>query len=413
MNKKWKKFFLTSAVAILGATVVYSCSKDEDTNPNKQYKIERRIARRSQGKQNTFFDNTRDSVLNANGYKKLEQDLISTRDVFSDLNDISRLQFKTSLSDVMDKEVNTSGKQIILNYFSKIKNDLTAYNINLADDWYKNVHVSFEDLAFIGAGEGANESGYGNIGIFSYNELKSHLENKINTSAINQKQLALRNVNTNLNNMRNDLISNRIDIEQKYADYYLLDKRDIKYMGATKNPMEGESVGSYRMLEQLNHKYIITSRGIDFVIPGMSPEFFADAGAKYEPVSSGANRWKIGKFGSNGIMTESMEFTYDGDFYTEDYSSEKEERLGNMNSYVDYDYDNGTAYVHFDWVVGVQQRTKDWEGVISDKDKRIIDSLNQEVRKKENIKQTMIEKQREADSIANVITQQRFGNPGR
>lgn len=411
MNKKWKTFFLTSAVAIFGATVVYSCSKDEDTNPNKQYKIERRIARRSRVEQNAFFYNTRDSVLNANGYKKLEQDLISTRDVFSDLNDISRLQFKTSLSDVMDKEVNTSGKQIILNYFSKIKNDLTAYNINLADDWYKNVYVSFEDLAFIGAGEGANESGYGNIGIFSYNELKSYLENKINTSAINQKQLALRNVNTNLNNMRNDLISNRIGIEQKYADYYLLDKRDIKYMGATKNPMEGESVGSYRMLEQLNHKYIITSRGIDFVIPGMSPEFFADAGAKYEPVSLGANRWKIRKIGSNGIMTESMEFTYDGDFYTEDYSSEKEERLGNMNSYVDYD--NGTAYVHFDWVVGVQQRTKDWENVISAKDKRIIDSLSQEVRKKENIKQTMIEKQREADSIANVITQQRFGNPGR
>ncbi len=411
MNKKWKTFFLTSAVAIWGATVVYSCSKDEDTNPNKQYKIERRIARRSRVEQNAFFYNTRDSVLNANGYKKLKQDLISTRDVFSDLNDISRLQFKTSLSDVMDKEVNTSGKQIILNYFIKIKNDLTAYNINLADDWYKNVYVSFEDLAFIGAGEGANESGYGNIGIFSYNELKSYLENKINTSAINQKQLALRNVNTNLNNMRNDLISNRIGIEQKYADYYLLDKRDIKYMGATKNPMEGESVGSYRMLEQLNHKYIITSRGIDFVIPGMSLEFFADAGAKYEPVSSGANRWKIRKIGSNGIMTESMEFTSDSDFYTEDYSSEKEERLGNMNSYVDYD--NGTAYVHFDWVACVQQRTKDWEDVISAKDKRTIDSLSQEVRKKENIKQTMIEKQREADSIANVITQQRFGNPGR
>lgn len=411
MNKKWKTFFLTSAVAILGATAVHSCSKDEDTNPNKQYEIERRIARRSRVEQNAFFYNTRDSVLEANGYKKLEQDLISTRDVFSDLNDISRLQFKTSLSGVMDKEVNTSGKQIILNYFSKIKTDLTAYNINLADDWYKNVYVSFEDLAFIGAGEGANESGYGNIGVFPYNELKSYLENTINSSTISQKQSALRNVNTNLNNMRNDLISNRIGIEQKYADYYLLDKRDIKYMGATKNPMEGESVGSYRMLEQLNHKYIITSRGIDFVIPGMSPEFFADAGAKYEPVSLGANRWKIRKIGSNGIMTESMEFTSDADFYTEDYSSEKEERLGNMNS--DCDYDNGMAYVHFDWVACVQQRTKDWENVISAKDKRIIDSLNQEVRKKENTKQMMVAKQREADSIANVITQQRFGNPGR
>ena len=130
MNKKWKTFFLTSAVAILGATAVHSCSKDEDTNPNKQYEIERRIARRSRVEQNAFFYNTRDSVLNANGYKKLEQDLISTRDVFSDLNDISRLQFKTSLSGVMDKEVNTSGKQIILNYFSKIKTDLTKEKDN-------------------------------------------------------------------------------------------------------------------------------------------------------------------------------------------------------------------------------------------------------------------------------------------
>lgn len=423
-ENKLKTFFLISALTLFGG--IASCEKDDDT----QLKTEtpKEIVLNPIQKQEYFY-HVRDSIRQINGYNAYTTQLATHRPSDYDKEDIKEIKNLASLGGFMTRQVKTQGIKIINYGYEQIALSLCRDKVYL-DDVIKSddcefkiiknrgakeeiVFLSKANMAFLGVGTKTQE----NQDVWVLREtkgafdcLKSAIFYAIDNSEIDvdKKQTLKKYVVSSIQKIQFDLNANRRKIEQKYSDYFLIDDYDKQHLG-----IDGYEFGYLNLNNpEINREYCMTHKC--FVIHVKDTEanglkyFLQDSSAQYVAVKHGAEAYDIIRKSKNGniaIKTIPANTTFGSRYHN----------VGNLQPSIDsidfefeLDTDNNNIQLFFDEIVNIKSRKKDWNNNLSKAAERKIDSLNKEIKRKEELVFLIMKTERHADSVANEMLKQKI-----
>ena len=374
------------------------------------------------------YTKARDYILNVNGYNSYMLQLNSSRSKSEDSLDIINIKNMYSLGETMTRHVIDSGMKILNESYSKILSMFEKYGITLGDKIISNdeefviltdsdndtdiTYCYKPDMVFVGAGKKLYSDMGANFWIFretdgAFNRLLFALNDVVTKSSVDDKTKSEIKSWTNaiINKTKRNLQINRQRVEREYKYYYLLDEYGKNSMGI------GNYVFGYDALddEDINGKYAITRRYTSVYNPNLNQDFFADTTAKYKLVNVGSNLWRVEKHFGNGKIDKSPMFN--GRAVVSRYTNVSQIPEGKDDTNFEFEPDTiKGGRVYFNEVIKTKTRTKDWVVKIPPQAQHTIDSLNQEILRKEQLIKIAKEKAKEADSIANNIVQKKFTN---
>ena len=437
MSNKAKIFGLGLSMAALMAgcgTNENSDSHDDKTEPKTEVVVKpQKTAEQIREEQKTmYYERAYDSVKTANGQKAIEERRYSHRGQYMDEEDIRTLKHPYSLGGVMENEVSTKGTKIIENSYQQIVDALGKYHVKLdnyigqdsenpdyivlkkRNSW--DAVLSKYGLSFTGVDDRVNKDSeyeYYSDTESAWNDLVSAIYTAINESVCSdgepygdvQKNNMKATVDAIIEKTKKDLIKNRESVEQKYADYYLL--QDKKYLG-TSYWAEGDYGYGYDDLNGWqNNKYLIKYRKVNVYDSKLNVGFFGDKDATYKLVSLGSGKWQVVKTNKNGKTEKTPVFEDVKDFYEEYRYSDEPVKVGTSEFYFEAGRNMGVR-IYWNEIVNVQQRKKGWAIQIPADVQHKIDSLETEIATKEQLYDLDMQKRHEADSIAKALTNQKF-----
>lgn len=410
-NKKLKIVGLFSLLML--AYVIHSCKKDDEFFEKHAPNPTRRIERINKREMDRYYKHIFDSIYNGEIKKSAEKIggkmPHQTRSIYQDEADIRCVRDKTSLSTTMDAEILVSGQTILTRYQNKIEKQMGKYNLSIIGTDVEKYFVAnnVQDLLFIGVGSEFSEDIY-QIGKSVIDDLMRGINDIIDKSNCNvtEKQKLKPLIAQILKDMESSLIANRKSVEQKYSDYYLLDEFGQMSLGVTQYTYENTPEGSYKMLDWLNCKYLITTQSIGVYTENVPLDFLQDEKATYKLISVAPNQWKFEKTMPNGNKVSSDTFFDSQHFAKNVNESDTPKEIG--ASGFSYVVDTPGITIFYNEVTNVAQRKKDWPLTMSEYDKQKTDSLTREINRKREMERAINSAWKRADSVARVMTIQHF-----
>lgn len=395
------------------AYAIHSCKKDDEFFEKHAPNPTRRIERINKREMDRYYKHIFDSIYNGEIKKSAEKIggkmPHQTRSIYQDEADIRGVMDKTSLSTTMDAEILASGQTILTCYQNKIENQMARYNLSIMGTGVEKYFVAnnVQDLLFIGVGSEFNEDIYW-IGKNVIADLTRDINDIIDRSNCNgaDKQNLKLSIAKILKDMETSLIANRKSVEQKYSDYYLLGEFGQMSLGVTQYNYENAPEGSYKMLDWLNCKYLITTQSIGVYTENVPLDFLQDETATYKLVSVAPNQWRIEKTMPNGKKMFSETFFDAQRFEKNVNESDTPKEIG--ASGFSYVVDTPGITIYYNEITNVAQRKKDWPLTMSEYDKQKTDSLTREINRKREMERAINSAWKRADSVARVMTIQHF-----
>lgn len=431
MANKFKTLILGTALTL---SALVSC-KDSVQEPEQQESQQPKTEVKAKPKTEQqiryeYYMHVRDSIENVNGAKSYSARYATRQSLWADENDIYEMTYDYSLGGVMDREVATKGTRIIETSYNQIVAELARYNVSL-DEYISQDSLNFYakkfctdnksrivdytsgiskyDLCFIGVDQESQDPEYFNIATSEWNDLVETIEFAIDVSTCDEIQR--NNMKTTVNRIlaiaKNNLIASRKAVEQKYADYMQLPE-DFKNSLGISYEGEGSYAYGYGDVNYYNTRYVNTRRYISVYDSKLTMDFFTEKGATFKLVSVGTGKWQVIKQSANGTITRTHVF--EDNKTAEDYYVFTDEPL-NIGE-VEFRFTKGGnfgVHVSSDEVISNQRRKKDFVMRLPANIQHTVDSLNQEINDKRKIEDDIFEAYRLADSIADAMTEQKFG----
>lgn len=410
-NKTLKKVAFWSMLALM----MGSCKSGSDENNSKkpavaQQKIVKVEKTNTEQAMKDFYVHVADSIRNVNGHYKYMDSLQNGRNKYADESDMMDIHYKYSLGGVMTNEALTSGYQIIDKTFKEIAFELSKYKIVLKN------HIGQKDnkscfYLIADSSKVCHKSNMCAGGVFGDDEYLVNdewdiFQNMINTvidsSECNQKpkDYLKAQIACIINNTKKDLVANRQSIEQKYSDFYVLCDADRKNLGWCSDGFGYKSLNN-------QGKYLVTKRHIDVYDFKLSPDFFGEAGAEYKLISLGDHKWQVIKKTASGQIQKTAVFLSKADYKLQYIYSNR--KPADADEFSFKPGKNGGVHISYVEKSDVKRRAKDWNMHIPKDAQHKIDSLTNELQRKENLENLAIKTYIQADSIANIMVKDRFG----
>ena len=423
-DNKLKTFFLISALTLFGG--ITSCEKDDDTQLKQETPKE--IVLNPIQKQE-YFNHVRDSIRQMNGYDTYTTQLATHRPSDYDKEDIKEIKNSGSLGGSMTRQVRTQGVKIINCGYEQIASSLRKDRVYL-DDVIKSddcefkiiknrgakeeiVFISKANMAFFGVGTKTQE----NQDVWvaretkgAFDRLASAIFYTIDNSEIDvdKKQTLKKYVVSSINKIKFDLNANRRKIEQEYSDYYLIDDYDKKHLG-----IDGYEFGYLNLNNpEINGEYCMTHKCSTMHVNGTEANgltsFLQDSSAQYVAVKNGAKAYDIIRKSKNGdvaIKTIPANTTFGSRYHN--ISNNLQPNLDSIDFEFELDTNNNIQ-LFFDEIVNIKSRKKYWNNNLSKDAEKKIDSLNKEIKRKEELVFLIMKTERHADSVANEMLKQKI-----
>lgn len=444
MANKAKTFLFGTVLAVYG--LLPSCNTEPNQKEPKQPKKEVAPAQKNEDQiVREYYTRVYDSIKTKNGAKSLNEQWEAIPNRYGNQDKIMELEHPYSLGGVMEKDVYSAGSKIIENAYNKITAELAKYNVSLdvvqdsANFYFKRTYVSNYDhrsyetdetvskynMCFVGLGDSISRYNMGFIGLDdsiseggdyygweaddAWNRLLEAIYTSINAADYGQPQKdnMKATVDKTAKKAIQDLIAARKSVENKYNPYYLIAEGYRKNLGVCE---EGEGCYSYGYsdIDFTNSKYMITKSYVDVYDSKLETEFFGDPNAKYELLSHGNGKWQVVKTSKDGAVSKTHIFEDLKKFseYTE-FGNEPQ-KIGETKFGFTPGYNYGVR-VSFEKVTNVQRRQKDWVAKLPKDVQHTVDSLRQQDEITEMLENEMYKKFKEADSIADKMTREKFG----
>ncbi|MBO7645342.1 MAG: hypothetical protein J6S57_03510 [Alphaproteobacteria bacterium] len=408
-NKKLKIFALGAAMAASG--LMSSCGNKNAQNNSQDCKEEKiEVVAKPKTKTPSLYEQKRDyrrhvydSVNTANGGRDLEAQLAKKPSEWEYWSDSIEKVYPYTLGGAMDKEVETAGAKIIENSYKQIVDELAKYKVKISVDYLDNNYLKI-DMYYVGVIN--DEYDYANE---EWQRLTKNVFEIIDSADYGDgpKQNMKDKVTAIVEKAQQDLIASRKSVEQKYADFYLVSDDARNYL-AIVSEGEGEYSFGYADLNYYNSKYKNVERYVDVYDSKLTVDFFGEKDAKYKLVSLGDGKWQVVKKSKNGTVSKTHVFEDKKDFSTCDVFSNEPDTLGRTEFNFEPGYNYGVR-VYSREIVNVQKRKKDWSIKLPKDVQQSLDSLIQDFNEQRAIQRSVWEKNNEADSIANIMVNQKFG----
>lgn len=401
---KNKKFQDAVLISILMLSVALSACKKDDEFLSEQ-KLKRRTSAIHKREMDTYYRHIFDSVYNAD-LKEIQEKIggklpNETRPVYQDRADMKMFQDNATLSSTMDNEILSTGQGILNKYYMQLSSELKKHNIDASSVQRYFIAHNVKDLLFIGVGEQFNHNNH-QIGRMILDNINNDIIVIIDNSrcSADERENTKLTVSEILSQMEQSLVANRKNIEQKYSDYYLLNEYGQMSLGLTQH--NSATTGSYKMLDWLNGKYLITKQSTELYATNLLPDFFLDQNATYRAILIAPGKWCVSKTLQNGDVILSDSFFDNAVLVQNTDISDIQTNPGTIEfNYVPYG--NGTKII-FAEIINVEQRKKDWSSNLSDGDKQKSDSLQAEINRKNKMEYELHNAWIRADSIARAAT---------
>lgn len=410
MNKnKLKTFVLISALVLFGGALFR-----DKTDSKKQTKQETKTIFGPKEKQN-FFNHVRDSIRNINGHNFYKSQLDNRRSPDYDQEDIDEINKQRTLGGVMTHAVKSEGIKIINQYYANIVSLLRKSNLDLSDVIESGVYdfkitqhkdsetedvlfVSKEDMAFIGAGEMPSDDKKARAG---FDGLSFSIKAFIDELDCDDADSLKSQVADIINNMQKNLISNRHIIEYKYHDYYLVNDYDSKNLGTNNNTFGYEDLDN----PYINGKYK-TQRKCFSMDDDSIKEFLSDSTANYIAIKNRGMSYNIVKIKQNDTVIKTVSCPrFDGITYSNISNTKPDINM------VDFEFEmdtNNSVHLYFDEIIRLTTRQKDWVNYLPPSLQQKIDSLNKEIKIKNELINLISKTERHADSIAKMMLENKI-----
>lgn len=430
MSKKIDILALATVLMVSGFFWVQSCADlNADKVPiKKEAPKAKTFNERLDSLKNDQYARVHNYMLEINGYNSRVAELDSLRPQSADSADIADIKSRFTLGGTMTHRVALDGIKILDKSYSAIDTLLSKNNI-LLQDWVisrgdefailvnpdsDDADVIFLDktkMAFVGVGATLPQDEIASWVLRdtdgAFDILLSAIYNAIDDSdnRFYTKQDIKAAAKSIITKTRHDLQTNRQKIEHEYRNYYLLDNYSKQSLGIGYDSLGYDALDD----EYTNGKYAITCRYTSVYNPNFNPEFFWDTLAKYNLKNAGRDRWYVEKRMRGGKIEKTPVFSAKatGGEYTDVWPTFENE--GNTNFEFEMDSISG-GRVYFDQIVNVRARKKDWKPTIPQNAMRTIDSLNREIKRKQELSDDIKRKAIEADSIAKRVVNEKFAN---
>ncbi len=427
-----KKLDIITLMTVLSVTVLFWVQSCDDSDvktsvPKNELPAKKAVDEILASRKSETFDMVRDYMLNINGYHSYVAQLDSLRPISQDVADINDIKSQYTLGGTVTRRVTTDGVKILDKLYSEIDTLLARYNISLADRVISYDHefailvnqdasdadviyIDKEKMAFVGAGRDLYSDCGSDFWVFrdtegAFNTLLSAIYSVVDDAQLdmNTNRAIKSEAKKKVLQTKHNLETNRHAIEHEYRDYYMLDEYGKKTLGV------GAKDFGYEFLddESMNGKYAVTYRYTSLYNPNLNPEFFADTSATYKLTKAGSRDWRVEKHFADGKIEKTPAFSGKATVSKQTSVVPNIDARDNTNFEFEQDTVSG-GRVFFDEIVKIQPRKKDWKAQIPPRAQNTIDSLNQEITHKEELRNLAARKKIEADSIANNVIIKRF-----
>ncbi len=437
-GKKARRFVLGSllaAAAIGGPKIANSIQERREEKKElleeQEWEAEQQAIKEEEAREKAeedYYYRVRDSIRQRNGYADYDKELRSMRDSHYDQYQIEMMEYGKTLAGTMEKELVKTGWPIIEQGEQSIRNLLDKYNLRYDNYFSKDRNeyggVDFFEELFVGI-----EFDGWRFGLTE--SWQRHVDDIVDESYYGDMRKAeiKQKVADVIESTERKLAGNRKAVEDRFADYYSAAHLKDDEIGV--GQVEGSEYGSYEALNYYaSADPMVTVRSVDVYDSNLDVDFFGEPGAKYKLLSVAPGRWQVVKTRANGRVEKTPVFTDHKDFetYMRPWSS-----YWNDNHWMDEDVhskaiplprvgdsdfsfspgSNMGVRVYYSEVVKVERHRKQWQDRdYSAAERRTVDSLQNQIKLKEDLRDKRYEADNEADSIADIMVQRRFGSRG-
>lgn len=408
----------TSVLAVLMALGVMTTSCGDDQSAKEAEKMRQEVekalkeaadkrAQQLKAEKDGYFEHVNDSIKEANGALKISEELHSLPEIYKDETEIERIEYSKTLGGVMEKDVKEAVFGIVVDYMLQVNDLLEKHHL---------------PRFYTGDTEGVI---YGLLRRVVYDEyakgkmmdIQHHnpLDSISNVSDLSQEEID--KIASQLKKMDSD-IKKKISaakkaVEKRYTDYYVTE--DPNSLG-----FEDLGDGSWEFgyaglndTDYVNPEVLIIRKTINVYDQNLNENFFNEEGASYKLIDLGNHKWQVEKKRKNGTTVKTKVFQ-DNKEYEELYGHKTREEAKNVVvGQKTFSFEPGAhkgVRVYYSEVVEIQKR-KDWKPAeLSDAEKKVVDSLKNEIARKRQMSNEKSALEKDAYKRAIEMVKARYGS---
>ena len=245
----------------------------------------------------------KDSVLNANGFKKNEDFWTQAMEIENQIYD---LEWQNTPGGALAKAVFTSGEQIVRKHMDMLIIEMAKYGLEIDNivDITNDISQNTEIIMY---------SAYNDNDIIDTIDAPSYFISQIiknvdyeRTGVLNKQEIN-EIINTRFQEMLSDLYTSRKTIEKSFAPFIAGGQQTIDDCATDYNKGYDNSI---------NSMYRTTIREVEVYDSNLQHSFFKDPYANYKLEKLGTGRWRVIKKAKNGNVSKTSAFNHNVDYDT-------------------------------------------------------------------------------------------------
>ena len=394
-NNTLKALLLSAVMTVAG--MGSSCTSRNNADEEQKEKMEQEAQKEADIKAkraaewDRVYHYTCDSINAASGCDAIKAELKSLPDKCHDENSLEEFEKSRTLGRHMDIDIMKSGSEILKRAETEVANALKKYdlpyNSNLTGVF--NRDVALRSMVFCLPEESAD---YSYNPMWAFDGWQKNINEEIDESDYGdaRKQEIKQAVDNVITKTKSDLRKNREAIVKKYSPYI----SEYQYSEPGLNETFEFIIPSKNYTEKIKDIWVYDQN--------LSKSFFGDKDAVYKLVSVGTNEWQVVKNNKNGKIEKTEIFTDKGTHYID--VQEKDEKPLDKVGDSWFEFSPGTnigVRVHYREVTEVRSNKNVWTpSPFTEAEQHTMDSLRQEISRKENLKHMVDSLCNVADSIA-------------
>ena len=245
----------------------------------------------------------KDSVLNANGFKKNEDFWTQAMEIENQIYD---LEWQNTPGGALAKAVFTSGEQIVRKHMDMLIIEMAKYGLEIDNivDITNDISQNTEIIMY---------GAYNDNDIIDTIDAPSYFISQIiknvdyeRTGVLNKQEIN-EIINTRFQEMLSDLYTSRKTIEKSFAPFIAGGQQTIDDCATDYNKGYDNSI---------NSMYRTTIREVEVYDSNLQHSFFKDPYANYKLEKLGTGRWRVIKKAKNGNVSKTSAFNHNVDYDT-------------------------------------------------------------------------------------------------